>query len=184
VGSSGAEHQVQVCEVPEDLAHGFHHMVEHNTEAFAGLHNKGKRIILIFDEASAIADKVWEVAEGAMTDEDTEIIWLAFGNPTQNTGRFRECFGKYAPLEALSDRFPHGRRHQQRSDSESGLRIMAKIPTLFECVCAESFPEPVVISSSPRMWLLLQESIVLRDLRAYPRLDHATLHALEMTRPS
>ncbi len=67
---------------------------EHNTEAFAGLHNKGKRILLVFDEASAIADKVWEVAEGAMTDEDTEIIWLAFGNPTHNTGRFRECFGK------------------------------------------------------------------------------------------
>lgn len=68
---------------------------EHNTEAFAGLHNKGKRILLVFDEASAIADKVWEVAEGAMTDEETEIIWLAFGNPTQNTGRFRECFGKF-----------------------------------------------------------------------------------------
>ena len=68
---------------------------EHNTEAFAGLHNKGKRIVLIFDEASAISDKVWEVAEGAMTDEDTEIIWLAFGNPTRNTGRFRECFRRF-----------------------------------------------------------------------------------------
>lgn len=65
-----------------------------NTEAFAGLHNKGKRIVLIFDEASAIEAPVWEVAEGALTDERTEIIWLAFGNPTQNTGRFRECFGK------------------------------------------------------------------------------------------
>ena len=65
------------------------------TEAFAGLHNKGKRIVLIFDEASAIPDKIWEVAEGVLTDEDTEIIWLAFGNPTQNTGRFRECFGRY-----------------------------------------------------------------------------------------
>lgn len=71
---------------------------ENNTEAFAGLHNEGKRIILIFDEASKIADKVWEVAEGALTDLDTEIIWLAFGNPTQNTGRFRECFGKYRHL--------------------------------------------------------------------------------------
>lgn len=69
---------------------------ENNTEAFAGLHNKGRRIILIFDEASNIADKVWEVAEGAMTDEGTEIIWIAFGNPTQNTGRFRECFGRFA----------------------------------------------------------------------------------------
>lgn len=68
---------------------------EHNTEAFAGLHNKGKRIVLIFDEASAIADRVWEVAEGALTDEGTEIIWIAFGNPTRNTGRFRECFRRF-----------------------------------------------------------------------------------------
>lgn len=68
---------------------------ENNTEAFAGLHNKGKRIVLIFDEASAIADKVWEVAEGALTDEGTEIIWLAFGNPTRNIGRFRECFRRF-----------------------------------------------------------------------------------------
>jgi hypothetical protein len=68
---------------------------EHNTEAFAGLHNQGKRLVLIFDEASAIADRVWEVAEGAMTDEDTEIIWIAFGNPTRASGRFRECFRKH-----------------------------------------------------------------------------------------
>lgn len=66
-----------------------------NTEAFAGLHNKGKRIVLIFDEASNISDKVWEVAQGALTDENTEIIWIAFGNPTRNTGRFRECFTRY-----------------------------------------------------------------------------------------
>lgn len=71
---------------------------EHNTEAFAGLHNKGKRIVVIFDEASNIADKVWEVTEGALTDEGTEIIWIAFGNPTRNTGRFRECFGKFRHL--------------------------------------------------------------------------------------
>jgi hypothetical protein len=68
---------------------------ENNTEAFAGLHNKGKRIVLVFDEGSAISDKVYEVAEGALTDEDTEIIWIVFGNPTRNSGRFRELFGKY-----------------------------------------------------------------------------------------
>jgi hypothetical protein len=59
------------------------------TEAFAGLHNKGRRVILIFDEAPAISDKIWEVSEGALTDGETEIIWLAFGNPTRNSGRFR-----------------------------------------------------------------------------------------------
>jgi hypothetical protein len=40
---------------------------------------------LISDEASAISDKIWEVSEGALTDEETEIIWLAFGNPTRNS---------------------------------------------------------------------------------------------------
>lgn len=65
---------------------------ERNTEAFAGLHNHGKRILVIFDEASAIADKIWEVTEGAMTDSDTEILWIAFGNPTRTNGRFYDCF--------------------------------------------------------------------------------------------
>ncbi|QGP80013.1 terminase [Sphingobium sp. CAP-1] len=69
-----------------------------NTEAFAGLHNQGKRIIVIYDEASGIDDTVWEVTLGALTDEETEIIWLAFGNPTKNTGRFRECFSKLRHL--------------------------------------------------------------------------------------
>jgi len=71
---------------------------EKNTEAFAGLHNNGKRILIIFDEASAIPDVIWEVTEGALTDKDTQIIWLVFGNPTKNTGRFRECFpgGRFA----------------------------------------------------------------------------------------
>lgn len=68
---------------------------EHNTEAFAGLHNIGYRIVLLFDEGSAIADKVWEVAEGALTDAGTEILWLVFGNGTRATGRFRECFRKF-----------------------------------------------------------------------------------------
>ncbi len=71
---------------------------QHSPEAFAGLHNKGRRIIVGFDEASNIHDKIWEVTEGALTDEDTEIIWLAFGNGTRNRGRFKECFGRYRHL--------------------------------------------------------------------------------------
>lgn len=67
----------------------------HNTEAFAGLHNLGKRLVLMFDEASAIADPVWETAEGALTDEYTQILWLVAGNPTRSTGRFRQCFSRF-----------------------------------------------------------------------------------------
>lgn len=68
---------------------------ERNTEAFAGLHNKGKRVLLIFDEASAIPDSIWEVSEGALTDDDTEIIWVVCGNPTRNTGKFHGCFNRF-----------------------------------------------------------------------------------------
>lgn len=68
---------------------------ENNTEAFAGLHNQGKRIIIVFDEGSSISDEIYEVTEGALTDANTEIIWLVFGNPTINTGRFRACFGRF-----------------------------------------------------------------------------------------
>lgn len=68
---------------------------ERNTEAFAGLHNHGKRILVIFDEASAIIDKIWEVTDGAMTDSDTEKLWVAFGNPTRTSGRFFDCFHKH-----------------------------------------------------------------------------------------
>lgn len=64
---------------------------ETNSEAFAGTHEK--HVLIIFDEASRIADIIWEVAEGAMTTPGA--IFIAFGNPTQNTGRFRECFGRF-----------------------------------------------------------------------------------------
>jgi hypothetical protein len=68
---------------------------EKNSEAFAGLHNQDKRVLLIFDEASAIPDTIWDVATGALTDKDTEILWFAFGNPTRSKGRFRDCFGMF-----------------------------------------------------------------------------------------
>jgi len=61
---------------------------EHNSEAFAGLH--AKHVLVIYDEASAIPDIIWEVSEGAMTTPRS--MWFVYGNPTKNTGRFRECF--------------------------------------------------------------------------------------------
>ena len=64
---------------------------EHNPEAFAGLH--AKYVLLVMDESSAISDKIWDVAEGAMTTP--RAMWFCYGNPTKNSGRFRECFGKF-----------------------------------------------------------------------------------------
>lgn len=57
-------------------------------EAFAGVHEKW--VLFIMDEASGIDDIIWEYAEGGMTTPGA--IWIAFGNPTKNTGKFSECF--------------------------------------------------------------------------------------------
>lgn len=80
---------------PEQHRADFVTWSESNTDAFAGLHAARRIVLLIMDEAAGIPDTIWEVAEGAMTDEDTVLIWIAFGNPSQNIGRFRECFRKH-----------------------------------------------------------------------------------------
>lgn len=60
-------------------------------EAFAGTHEK--HVMMIFDEASLVADEIWEVAEGAMTTPGA--MWFVFGNPTRNQGRFFECWNRF-----------------------------------------------------------------------------------------
>jgi hypothetical protein len=94
---------------------------ENNTEAIAGLHNKGKRAFALFDEASSIADGVWETIEGALTDAGTDLFWLAFGNPTRSTGRFRECFA--------GGRFAHRWQPQQIDSRSVSMTNKAQIAT-------------------------------------------------------
>lgn len=122
---------------------------ERNTEAFAGLHNKGKRILVVFDEASAIPDLIWEVTEGALTDENTEIIWCVFGNPTRAKGRFRECFsgGRFAhrwkslAIDSRSVSFTNKKQIQKWIDDygEDSDFVRIRVRGLFPRVDAESF---------------------------------------------
>lgn len=65
---------------------------EENSEAFAGQHAADSTSFYIFDEASAIPERIWEVAEGGLSDG--EPMFFACGNPTRNTGKFqRITFG-------------------------------------------------------------------------------------------
>lgn len=65
---------------------------EENSEAFAGQHAADSTSLYIFDEASAVPDKIWEVAEGGLTDGEPMIF--VFGNPTRGSGKFHQaCFG-------------------------------------------------------------------------------------------
>jgi hypothetical protein len=61
-------------------------------EGFAGTHENA--VLMLFDEASAIYDKIWEFTEGALTQAGGLKIFLVLGNPTMTTGKFAECFGK------------------------------------------------------------------------------------------
>ena len=67
---------------------------EENSEAFAGLHAANSTPFYIFDEASAVPDKIFEVREGGTTDG--EPMTFDFGNPTRNSGKFFEnCEGQF-----------------------------------------------------------------------------------------
>jgi hypothetical protein len=66
---------------------------EENSESFAGQHAANATSFYIFDEASGVPDKIFEVRKGGlMTGEP---MTFDFGNPTRNTGAFFEnCEGK------------------------------------------------------------------------------------------
>ena len=65
---------------------------EHNADAFQGTHDKN--VLQLFDEASGIPEIIWQVAAGAMSTPGA--MMMAFGNPTKNTGMFRECWRRFS----------------------------------------------------------------------------------------
>ncbi len=68
---------------------------EENSEAFAGQHAPSATSFYIFDEASGIAEKIFEVREGGLTDG--EPMTFDWGNPTRPSGRFFEqCEGRFS----------------------------------------------------------------------------------------
>ncbi len=144
---------------------------ERNTEAFAGLHNQGKRILVVFDEGSAIPDVIWEVTEGALTDRDTQIIWMAFGNPTRNKGRFRECFpgGKFAhrwntlAIDSRQVRISNKDQLQRWIDDygEDSDFVRVRVRGVFPRIDAESFISHGLATSAVERDILPQSGAVI-----------------------
>jgi hypothetical protein len=73
---------------------------ERNMEAFSGLHNFQKRVIVIYDECSMIAEPIWRATDGMLNDAQTQVLWFVFGNGTRLDGRFPQCFpgGRFAGM--------------------------------------------------------------------------------------
>ena len=62
---------------------------EENSENFAGQHAMDSTSFYLLDEASAVPNKIHEVAEGGLTDG--EPMFIMAGNPTRNEGKFHEA---------------------------------------------------------------------------------------------
>jgi len=68
---------------------------EENAQSFAGQHAANSTSWYLFDEASEVPAKIWDVAMGGLTDG--EPMFFAWGQMVRNTGRFYEiCFGREA----------------------------------------------------------------------------------------
>ena len=83
-----------------------------NPQASAGAHNRGKRLIIIYDEATGIPDIIWSTQAGALAGTNTEILWLAASQCTRSDGFFYETvFGTQRNLwrgESIDSRTVEG----------------------------------------------------------------------------
>ncbi len=63
-------------------------------ENLAGFHEE--HLLFIVDEASGVADSIFETIEGALTTADAKLLMC--GNPTKNSGEFHDAFFKNRAL--------------------------------------------------------------------------------------
>lgn len=137
---------------------------EHNSEAFAGMHNGGRGQAMIFDEASGIADKIYEVAEGAMSDPDA--FWFQFGNPTKRSGRFFDSWNKFKhrwttfTVDARKAAAANKKRLQEMIEDWGLDSDYVRVRVLGE------FPEQDVATLIPANWL---ESAKVRRVQGCDR---------------
>src|SRR6516225_9574264 len=139
---------------------------EHRPESFAGLHNQGRRVLVIMDEASVIPPIIWQTIEPVMTDVNTEIVWAVFGNPLHSVGPFRECFGRFAHrwlrwhVDArdvgISDKRQIG--EWAADHTEDSYFFMTRVRGLFPTAGALQFIDTALV-----------EAAMVREIEPHPR---------------
>lgn len=75
---------------PKECFASFRTSSRENPEALAGVHEE--YVLLIVDEASAVANAIFESASGSMSGHNA--ITILTGNPTRRTGLFYDIFNK------------------------------------------------------------------------------------------
>jgi hypothetical protein len=103
VVTAGTEPQIRT-RLWGELSKWFHQLPEELRAQFeltaTALHNFQKRVIVIYDECSMIAEPIWRATDGMLNDAETQVLWLVFGNPLRLDGRFPQCFpgGRFAGM--------------------------------------------------------------------------------------
>ena len=83
-------HYVRMKESPETWFARAKTAKKESPEALAGVH--GDHVMMLVDEASAVPEEIFTVAEGALTNEN--ILQILISNPTRLTGFFRATHKK------------------------------------------------------------------------------------------
>lgn len=63
---------------------------ENTPQAISGLHNYGKAVAYVFEEAPGIPASIWQYAMGAFTEKNTIKLWMAFGNSDDPESKFEQ----------------------------------------------------------------------------------------------
>ena len=111
---------------------------ERNIEAFSGLHNFRKRVLVVMDEVSMIPEAIFRACDGMLNDAETQTLFVIFGNPIRLDGRFPQCFpgGRFA---GLWKSFRVDSREVSISNKESINEKIAYYGVDFE-LCQVSYP--------------------------------------------
>lgn len=130
----------RACSKPENLA-GFH----------------APKLIYIIDEASGVPDSIFEVIEGALTTENSQVVMT--GNPTLRSGYFFNSFHKYRSgfytmtvssenSERVSPEYTEGIASRWGVDSDVyRVRVLGEFPAAEP---AGFFPLPIVENAVQR----------------------------------
>jgi hypothetical protein len=122
--------------------------------SFAGLHNSGRRLVVVVDEASGVPDVIFQTLEGTGTDASTELIFLMLGNPLSPSGYFFDAFNRFS--DGWSTRHVDSRevsftnkQHFERIAAQYGVEsdyFKMRVTGHFPSVGASQFLSPALVT--------------------------------------
>jgi hypothetical protein len=128
--------RISIRAAPEEAFAVFRTASKDNPQALAGFH--AKNLWFLIDEASAVAEIAFEVAQGALSTPGA--VAILTGNPTKSQGYFYDTHHKlrerWYPMRVSSEDVPRARGHIEdviaaygKSSNRYRVRVLGEFPT-------------------------------------------------------